>query len=659
MLAPLSFLKEYVSLSSPVDKIAEKLLLSGTKVEAIKKFGTETVLELEITPNRPDTLSMIGLARELAALFERDLELPDTETLLPPSKFSSSVELAIRNKKLIPYYSAVQLFGITIEPSPKWLAEFLELSGIRPINNVVDVTNFVMLETGQPMHAFDAGKIKGEIVVRGAKKGEKVTTLDSIERTLPEGAIIIEDSEKLIDLAGLMGGENSGISEDTTEIILLCPIYDPVTIRKTSIAVNLRTEASTRFEKKLDPNNHLFALNRAMKLLTETSGARQNSRVITTPKVDERTLEVDTDRINDTLGIRLSDSEIFDLLGRLGFKVKESSYQENSLEIKIPSFRTDIAIEEDIIEDLARLYGYNKLPKTLPEGSTVTKTTTDDSTQKAIRELLLLNGYSELTGYTLVSSDDLTTFDFKPEETLKVLNPASSDFEYLRPTLLINLIKACAVNQDRPDLAFFEIAKIYKKETDPITKLPKQPLQIGFISNQNLATIKGQISEIFSKTGQTVRQESVQPSNNFEAEIKLLAGQTELGNLGKVKDELLSKFELSGEFYAGNFLVEKFAEINNLEYQPMAKFPSVYEDFSFYVDKKYQIGDIVTKVKAIDETIVDLALKDVYQDSSGRSITLGVEFNSSEKTLTKDDISKARDKIIKYLKSEFKAKMKE
>src|SRR3989304_23745 len=366
MLVPLSWLEEFVRISVRPEKLAEKLLFSGTKVEEISKINGETVLNLEITPNRPDTLSIYGVAREVAALLGEDLKEPDAD-LIAAEPSRKPLALKISDKKLCPAYSVVALGGVFVKESPDWMKDYLVAAGVRSINNVVDVTNFVMLELGQPMHAFDTGKIGVNLTLRGAKKGEKVTTLDSIQRELPEGAIIIEDSEKLVDLAGLMGGENSEVDENTKEILLLVPLYDPVAIRKASLFTNLRTEASNRFEKKLDPTMHPTAARRAVKLLIENANARLTSQITSFGAIIlPKTLEFNLSLVKEVLGITLSTEDLINLLTPLGFRLQASPLHEESLSVSVPAHRTDIIIPEDILEEIGRTFGYNNFPKTLP-----------------------------------------------------------------------------------------------------------------------------------------------------------------------------------------------------------------------------------------------------------------------------------------------------
>lgn len=655
MLAPLSWLKEYVSIKEPAEKLAEKLLLSGTKVEKIKKVGKETVFELEITPNRPDTLSMLGLAREVAAITQQNFELPETDLIIQQKIATQKVPFVVKNKKLCPHYSVVKLSNISIGSSPEWVRDLLNLAGVRSLNNVVDITNFVMLETGQPMHAFDARKIKGNLTLRPAKPKEAVTTLDNITRVLPEGAIVIEDEEKLVDLAGLMGGQNSEIDKKTTEVILLVPVYDPTTIRKTSIYTNLRTEASNRFEKKLDPNQHIFTINRAIKLFSELSGAIQTSKIESTKPVPEKVLFLKKALVSQLIGREFSDAEVFNLLSPAGFSIKNSDIRDGSFEVQIPSYRTDIDIPEDLVEEITRFYGYNKLPKTIPASSPPLKPELSLPDNEAkIRNFLLRNGFSESTGYTLISKTDCLNFGSSEQEVLKVRNPASSDFEYLRPTLLINAVKAVAANPGVESLNFFEIAKVFEKEIDKITNLPKQPVKLGLVSTNGLLEFKGILGELFSQFNLEFSEKKGDTKQIFSDSSSLYLGKEQVGFFGKISDSVLKNYGITNKkVWAAEINFSIFPTQVQQNYKSLPKYPSIKEDISFYLSDKYQIGTVISQLKLLDKLIYKIELLDIFEDKQKRSVTLGFEFLGLDKTLTNTDAEKIRNKIIKLLKTGF------
>ncbi len=662
MLLPLLALEEYVKIKLSVEKLAEKLLLSGTKVEEIKKINGEIVFDLEITPNRADTLSFYGIAREVAALLDLDLEPPDTNLILNSKIVNRKIPFKVANKKLCPYYSLVKLENISIKPSPNWIAQILKLSGIRPLNNVIDITNLVMLELGQPMHAFDAAKIKGIPVVRAAKKSEVVVTLDNVERKLPEGAIIIEDGNSLIDLAGLMGGKSSEIDLKTKAILLLVPFYDPVAIRKTSLFTGLRTEASSRFEKKLDPNMHPTALNRAIKLLTENAGATFASTITTVGFPEQqKTINFDTTLVKQILGIDLQPTEIVNILSPLGFRVSSQPLNEETMSITIPSHRPDVSLPEDILEELGRIYGYNNFLKNLPSGEIpLQKELFEEDTEHFVREKLINYGYFETTGYSLVSEADLKKIFVTPEKTIKVLHPTSSDFVFLRPSLIINLLKAIQVNQKHLSLAFFEIAKEFSKEIDPKTNLPKQDRSLSFISTRSFGQVKAETEALLKSFAINFKQEALPDEKPFSYGTSYKVGEAVVAQVAIVSPEVLDNFEiilnttfawLDFEYLAKQTLQTK--------YLGAGKFPSVFEDISFFVDQENLASKIVEFIEEFDELLVKAWIIDAFKKENKLSLAVRLEFQNPRETLTSKVVEKIRLRLEKDLTKKFRVKVRQ
>lgn len=661
MLVPLSWLKEIVKLTEKTETIAERLLLSGTKVEEINKVGKEVVFNLEITPNRPDTLSILGVAREAAALFGKELNYPATETILPLKIKHGAVDFKVSDKKLCPYYSIVKLTNIKLESSPGWIKDYLKLASVRPINNIVDITNFVMLELGQPMHAFDAKKIVGKLVLRGAKEGEAVRTLDSVERKLKKGTIIIEDSEKLIDLAGLMGGENSEIDDKTTEIILMVPIYDPVIIRKTSLYTNLRTEASNRFEKKLDPNMHVFAINRVIKLLTEITGATQETKITSVGyPVKNRMVELDQRLVRDILGINLETRDIINLLSPLEFKIKVSSFKDNVLEVEIPSFRTDVTISEDLLEEIARIYGYNNFPRTLPIGSIPVQAenfATDN--ENYIRNYLLNCNFSESTGYSLVSEKDLKSLALEAKDALKVLYPTSSDFVFLRPSLFINSLKAISTNKLQKQVSFFEIAKEFHPEIDLKTKLPMQKTSLTLMTTENYSYLKGVIDNLQAKFDLKLSEKIIMNTSYWGRAVEYSEGKEVIAVVGQLSSSVCKNFGISQEVNAAwvNYeAVTKLALKNS--FVPLPKFPAVIEDISFFINKETLIGAIIRNIKSLDTLISEVEVFDTIIREGKKSVSVRINYLSNTRTLTNSEVSKVRKKIESSLERKFGAEIR-
>lgn len=660
MLAPLSWIKEYVKTNSKPEILAEKLLLSGTKVEEIRKIGQEIVLNLEITPNRPDTLSMLGIAREIASVEKKEISLPETNLLFPQNQPEVKVNFEVKNKKLCPNYSLVRLKNLKIEKSPKWVSEFLTLANVRPLNNVVDITNFVMLELGQPMHAFDANKIKGKLSLRAAKSNEAVQTLDGQMRNLPEGSIIIEDEEKIVDLAGLMGGKNSEVDNKTTEIILLAPVYDPVTIRRTSLITNLRTEASNRFEKKLDPNLHRLALDRAIRLFAELASAKLASKVTSTPAVPSRKINFSMQLIPQVLGIDLKEEDFVELLSSAGFICHNQRLVDNEFEIQIPSYRADIEIEEDILEEVARLYGYNKFPKTLPTGQVPLKP--ENFSQEPIdeiRKLLLKTGFTETTGFTLIPKKDCLNFGYTEQNCLRVKNPASSDFEFLRPTLLINAVKALAANDNKTNLSFFEMAKTFTKETEKLTGLPKQKEQLSLITTREFIDFKGILDELFSLFAQNLTQSKATTKNIFCNSFEITKQNQKIGTFGQISPQILNFYDrdFSHPVWALEMDLNVFQLPQETTYKSLPKFPIVKEDVSFYLDRKFLIGEVIKTLSQI-KFVAEIFLIDVFETPQDRSVTLSFNFLNPAKTMEPSEIEKVRLEIYRKLEKHFQARIR-
>lgn len=656
MLLPLLALNEYLDIKINPEKLAEKLLLSGTKVEEIKKVNQEVVFDLEVTPNRADTLSFYGIAREISTIFGLNLKEPDTDILVNLKKQTKKPDFKVLNKNLCPYYTVVKLDNIRIKSSPEWLQETLKLSGIRPLNNAIDITNLVMLELGQPMHAFDFKKLKGTPTLRASKLGERVITLDNIERKLPEGAIIIEDENGLIDLAGLMGGKNSEISETTEEILLLVPFYNSVAIRKTSQAVGLRTEASNRFEKKLDPNMHVLAANRAIKLFVENANATFGSSILSYGYPQpERFINFDTNLVKQVLGIELKIAEIVDILSALGFWVSAQPLEESTITIKIPSFRPDISLPEDILEEIGRIYGYNNFPKKLPTGEIpIQKEVFDNDFEKEIRQQLVGSGFFETTGYSLVSEADLHKINIEPEKCLKVLHPTSSDFVFLRPSLAINLLKAFAINKKSSDLAFFEIAKEFSSLVDKKTKLPRQNQTLALCSSKGLGEVKSQVDSLLSRFELNVRQEIFEKDTLLSFGVYYSTEGKIVAKVGLISESILKKFAINDPIVFAWFDLEYLStKPSKNNYQEESKFPSVYEDISFFETRKISAFSVIDFLKKYHTLLVDSWIVDVFQKDKRLSFTVRLKFQDPKQTLTSELVDKIRQKLEKDLVKKF------
>jgi len=655
MKLPLSWLKDYVEVKESPQKLADSLLLTGTKVDSIETIDEDSVFEFEVTPNRADCLSAIGIAREIAAIYKRQLIIPAAFSETPkPQSQGKEVVFQVADRKLCPAYSIGVIDSVKVGPSPDWLAHRLEKSGIRSINNIVDITNYVMLETGQPMHAFDFTKITGRMNLRAAGAGEKIITLDGIERSMPQGAVVIEDAEKLIDLAGLMGGESSEIDQNTTTVVLHVPIYDPLAIRRTSQVLGLRTEASNRFEKQLDPSGHRYGFERAAFLLSTIAQGSLASEIKSVGYGRlEREIKLPASSIGETLGIQLSEGQIKEILASLEFA---TSLQGRQLKVIVPSFRTDVRKPIDIIEEIGRIYGYNKFPRTLPAGEIPSKDLPSEDFEREIRGFFGLLGLQEIYSSSLTSGEIIESAGYASEDCLRVANRLVVDYEFLRPTLMVGLLAAAKTNQENfNQFSLFELGKVFEKK-EAADKLPSQPNKIAALFfNSNFAKSRGALEAVFRKLNIagakfTLSEESTlftQPAAN------IYLGDVFLGKIGKIKPETSAKFDINLPAFGFELDCETLRSHSApTYYQPIPKFPTVKENISLFLPEEVAFADVAGAVeKAAGKNYYSLQLLEDTQIERRRSILIGVEYYDPSHTLNKEKTGFIRGKILKELRA--------
>jgi phenylalanyl-tRNA synthetase beta chain len=657
MKVPLSWLKEYVEIGETVEKLSEDLLLSGTKVESIEKTKDDTIFDFEITPNRADCLSLIGIAREIAAIYNRRLTIPAAFTETQNDENRKKVVLRVLDKGLCPFYTIGVIDGIKVGRSPTWLAERLEKSGIRSLSNIVDITNYVMTETGQPMHAFDYDKIEGAMILRASKVGETVTTLDGVERKLPSGAIIIEDNKKLIDLAGLMGGASSEIDESTQTVVLHVPVYNSLSVRRASQALGLRTEASNRFEKNLDPAAHRYAFERAYSLIKTLGSGRLVSKVesIGYPPA-ERHITLPTGLINKHLGTNISNEEIINILSRLEFETKlENKDGQAILTVGIPTFRTDINYPIDIAEEVARIYGYNKFPKTLPTGSLPASELKAFDFEGNLKRILVSLGLREIYSDTLTSLTVLGDLGIDNKKCLKVANRLVIDYEYLRPTLLVGLILAAKTNiENYKKFSLFEVGRVFSSEIGK-DKLPIQPKKIAAILvDYDFLTAKGvlegflnklNMGELTFKKAQVVKPYGSQQASTYSS-------GTLIGMFGSIDSNILNKFEVPVSSFAFELDLDILqSKSREPRFLPIPRYPIVKEEISIFLPESLTFEDILDTIKkAAGENLYATNLIEDTKIRRERSVLIGLEYYSKKHTLDKNEVERIRNKVINNLR---------
>ncbi|MEA3355049.1 MAG: phenylalanine--tRNA ligase subunit beta [Patescibacteria group bacterium] len=648
MLAPKIWLSKYVDLSGISDKdFLEKMTFSGNKVEAIHIFKentiSETVYEFEITSNRPDTLSIIGLAREVSAVFNRKFtppKIPSTPNLtIQPKK------LNISDKKLCPTYSCVEISNITVKPSSQNIQKLITLAGHRPVNNIVDIANYILWEHAQLMHTFDADKIKGDLNLRLAKKNEKIITLDHKTRHLIGGEIIIEDKEKIIDVPGIMGGLNTEITSQTKRIYLLVAIDNPILIRRASINLKLRSPSSTRSEKKLDLTQTEAVTKRVVKLIEQESTGQQSTKIHTLKSnFKSPIIKLNQSQVAKLIGIEISQSEINRYLTSLSIKKTNLGYQP-------PAWRRDLETDIDLIEEIARLYGYNNLPKTLPTGIIpIHKTALKKNWLKDIKSIIAGLGYFETYSSTMISKDLITSMGLKTKSHLQALHPMSKDYEYMRTTTAESLLPLLKLNlKHTKNINLFELGTVFYPQNSSL-KLPKQPLELCLLSTTvSYSQLKGQIQTLALNLGLNLDIKATKnptsylhPSNQAQIYLK----NKLIGLIGQTLDKKAWLATLNV-----TELIKKASAQH--QYPTISQFPPIIEDLTFTLPQKTHLGPVIKTIKSTHKLINKVNLTKTYH----QNYTFNITYQSLIKPLSDKLIAPIRKKVVSNLKTNHRAKL--
>lgn len=629
MLAPLSWLKGYIDISLPPKELGERLTEVGLGTEKITKVDKDTIFEFEVTSNRPDWLSIIGIAREIAAIEGKSIKYPHLKTTLGSSAPKGVQPLVIKTDfEINPRFTAIIIDGIKVAESPKWLKERLLKINQRPINNIVDITNYVMFELGNPLHAFDYHKIKGSIMrVHKTSGGELFKSVDGVAYRLPKGAVVISDAEKIIDLCGIKGGFNSATFEETKTIVIRVPVENPILIRRASQSLGLRSEASSIFERGVNAGATVEALTRCVDLILELAGGEIASNLYDLRKSDFKpwNLKLRLERLNKILGIEIKEAKVLQILKNLNLSPKKLS--KDIIQTTIPTYRNDLKIEEDLIEEVARLYGYNNFPKTIPVGQIPTKPIPyykDYETEERAKRILTSCGFSEIYSYSLISETDLVSIGIVSEKSLRVDNPVSREFEYLRPTLKINLIKA--LRQNKPNssqINLFELGKTYLGKT--LDNISEEYMLSAFSNEKSFFEIKGMLERLFQELGI-----DADPTPYIE-----------------VLDE--------GVFFEINFSESLKKAKSQKTFIPIPEYPPVIEDLAIIADENVKTGELMEEIKKQSPLVAEVSLLDQFKNSR----TFHILYQHKERNLTTEEVAKIRDKIVTSLAEKFKAKLKE
>lgn len=670
-------------LSIPLDNLPPELLDGIYILEKEYPLGmdikevlglNDAVIEFEITNNRPDCLSIIGIAREAAATLGEKLKYPEVVVAENDESLSSYVSIEVRNNELCPRYTARVIKNVKIQPSPGWMQDRLLKSGVRPINNIVDITNYVMIEMGQPMHAFDLDKLAGrKIIVRNANEGEKITTLDEVERTLNESMLVIADQDHIIGIAGIMGGMNSEIEEGTNTIVFEGANFQALNIRHSSRKLGLRTEASGRYEKGIDTELAEKALERACNLVQllgagEVVGGKKD--IYPNPK-QNRHIKFDTDKARSFVGADISTEKMKEYLEALEFNV------DSNFNVTVPTFRDDVEIEADLTEEIVRIYGYDKIPSKLMD-TTFTqggKSYKQKMVDKA-KDILTAQGLFEVYTYSFVSPGIFNKINLKAESpmrnAIKLINPLGEDQSIMRTTLIANIMDVIARNYNKKIEAgqFFELSKVYLTEKLPLTDLAeeREVLTVGMFGDVDFFDLKGIVENLMEELNiKTYRilssnHDSLHPGRTAE----LIINNKRIGWLGEVHPDVLDNYGVPVRVFIAELNFDEIINQSNpeIKYKALPRYPSVSRDIAVVVDEEITAGQIEEIIKNKGgKTVEDVKLFDIYRGSQVekgyKSMAYAITYRSDEKTLTEEEISKVHNKILNSLANQVGASLRQ
>ena len=661
--------------------VLDASLQPGTSAATVFKIENDEVFEIGLTPNRADAMSHLGTARDLRAGM---LQSGVNVELITPSvtnfrvdKRTLKIDIEVKDSKLVPRYCGLTISGITVKPSPTWLQNRLKAIGLNPKNNIVDVTNYVLHELGQPLHAFDAAKISGKVIVKTLPSGTKFTTLDDVERSLHEEDIIICDENGPLCIAGVFGGKESGVSEETTTIFLESAYFNPVSVRKTAKRHQLNTDASFRFERGIDPAITDYALKRAALLIQEVAGGEITSDLIDVypKKIEDFSVFLNFNKVTKIIGQEIPKDSIKKILVSLDIKI--NSVTDSGLGLTIPAYRVDVQREIDVIEEILRVYGYNNIKFSNKVNATVANSprTEDYKIQNVVATQLNSQGFHEMMANSLTTANYIQLSDLlKEEHNVTMLNPLSSDLATMRQSLLFSGLEAISynINRKNTDLKLFEFGKTYHNY--PTGYEEKKHLTLFLTGNRNQETwtsgqkptdfflFKGYVSAVFERLG--IQKTQNQPITNdvFSEGIAVSLGKDTIVEMGVVKKSILKQFGIKQEvFYADfNWAVILKLISNKIKFTEIPKYPEVRRDLALLLDQSVTYESIYTIAKQTEKSLLkNIDLFDVYEGKNlpegKKSYALSFSIQDSSKTLTDEQIDKIMSKLQKNFETELGA----
>jgi len=671
-----NWLKEHIEGEIPKPKkLAELLTLHSFEVEGVEKILSDFLLNIDVLPNRAaDCFSHIGIARECAAILNVKCKSPEVK-LSEDKKLKAKdfVKIKVKNKQDCSRYTVRVFIDVKVRPSPQWMKKRLKVCGLRPINNIVDIANYVMLETGQPLHAFDLDKVANQkIIVRRAKRGEKIITLDNEKYDLDKEVLVIADPKGSLGIAGIKGGGRAEIDKKTKRVVLESANFNSKVIRQGSQKINLKTDASWRFEHGIDPNLTEMAANRAAVLIREVAGGKIAQGLVDfyPKRVLPRRVKLDLGYVEKLLGVKIPEKKIKNILQRLGFKTSEQAPRK--IVVEVPTWRLDISLAEDLIEEIGRIAGFEKIPAKFPLAVlTPSQRNLNIFWEGLTKNILKAAGFSEVYNYSFINERDAETFSYKVKRKsvlVELENPISVEQKYLRPSLIPNLLKNIQKNQKYFDqIKIFELGKVFKikskKQKTP--NYQEKRVLAGVITGDAFYQLKGVVDLLLNKLGiSNIWYDSYQPTPEESkreiwhpkkcAEIKV--NHQELGFLGEIKPSLLGNLKIEKKAVVFDLDFEKLQKLSSeeQEYRPISRYPAAIRDLAILVPKEIRVVEVLNEINTAGGGIIkDIDLFDIYEGveipSGKKSLAFHIIYQSSKKTLKSEEVDKIHQKIIKAL----------
>ncbi len=658
MIVSWNWLKQYVRLDMPLEELERRLMMSGLNHEGTEEVAGDIAIDLEVTSNRPDCLGHIGVAREVAVLWGHELKLPPAEPAEGKMPVDKLLKVRIDCPELCCRYTARVIRGLKVGPSPSWMTRRLEAVGIMPINNVVDISNYVLMECGQPLHTFDFGKLQGsQIIVRQPRPEETIEAIDHKTYELEPGMCVIADGENPVAIGGVMGGAVTEIAPTTTDILIEAAEFDPVSIRGTTRRLNLHSDSSYRFERRVDPEAIDWASRRCCRLILDLAGGELCRDVVDVgplpPKREPIVLRFS--QLQRVLGIDVPPEKVREILAALGNT--ETKADAGCVEVIPPSWRRDLTREIDLVEEVARIHGYDKIPEDVGVAMVSSTRTHEDRVLDKIRHVLCALGFDEAVTISVVDRESSEAFSpWTDAEPLRSLTPVLRGADLLRRTLVPSLLGARQANEalSNPRIELFETAKVYLSRGK---KLPVEELMLGITSGRGFLKVKGVIEAILAELNSPkpleaadTRYDLLDPAGSCQL---TLDGQV-LGYVGQVLPDGLKRFDLRGPTTVAEVKLSLLAKAADLipRHQPQPPYPAVTRDLNLVVDESVRWADVAATVRAnCGEYLEDLEYRDTYRDSERlgpgkKSLLMAIALRSKQGTMTNQEADEIREKIV-------------